>query len=118
MKRSCGDWQLEFWKAVDGELPAEPSAEFVEHLRACESCREAVRGAAHLNRLLLEAAIQGEVSALESVAPHKRLSSRPRRSSARHAARRTSSHLGLLLALAAGILLIAGAALVLRFKPV
>src|SRR6185369_15600118 len=61
MTRSCSDFQLDFWMAVDGDLPEAESKALAAHLRDCDRCREAVRGAAQTHRVLLESLLDPAV---------------------------------------------------------
>jgi len=56
MTRSCADRQADFWKSLDGELDVSGSEALADHLKACDLCRRAAKGAARTQRLLLEAA--------------------------------------------------------------
>ena len=56
MERDCTHWQAEFWRVLDGELPAKESATLSEHIRGCMDCRKMLVEAVAMHRKLLEVA--------------------------------------------------------------
>ena len=56
--KSCEQWQLAFWHALDGELPQTDSEALAKHIQLCPACSESIQDAVAAHRICLEDAVK------------------------------------------------------------